>query len=685
MASTRTLHALLIGIDEYETVRPLAGCVQDVRSLEEYLNTQNEFNVSLEILTSDSSKKPTKQHIVEAFQQHFSTVNPGDVILFYFAGHGVREHTDVPAFQRVETDNCLATLVCYDTSANSRPGGVGTTLSDKELRYLLHKHTANKGAHVLFITDCCHSGGNTRNLEGNIPLTGEDVEITELTSRLATPQALPARSYDGFLFKDEIPLSALSDEHVLLEELFPEAEHIHMAACRNVEEAWESRREDGSVGGYFTITLLDILRQIPSGISYYELRNRATSVMRNMKRKPQTPQIYASSKNPNEIYSTFLSGSPGRRPAYCNVSYNEALGWTIDLGAIHGIPVNTSEETTPVKVLADNEQSFSARVIQVFPGYCRIEFDDQPPSKTGIYRGYVEGAAYKPINVLVKGDQEAIDNFTSKYNEKTPNSENTAINITTSEDLSDYVLQGNNGELTITHPFDDKPLVEQINGYDPICMELAYNYLLHMSRWNFIHQLHHSKTQLHTGAPSHLKMYPVEIEIFQLQPDGSELALNLLEEQVEMNLNLRDNQGNHITKLRIKITNHSSQPLYCSLVYMSMTFASYPTLLPTRGIWLNEGESSEAADGNYITVKHDSFIEDFNWDHSKDYIKLIMSTSEFDPMIMYLSDLPHPTNVVKRGDSTRSLIVPDPRNTPPREDWSTRLVELYTNRMQIIA
>jgi len=680
MATTRTLHALLIGIDTYESVRPLAGCIQDVRSVEDFLKTQKEFNLSLKILTSDGSEKPTKANIVKAFSTHFEAVQPGDVILFYFAGHGVRERTNVPAFLRVEPDGCLATLVCYDTQARSGHKGEGSTLSDKELRYLLYKYTAPKNAHVVFITDCCHSGGNSRNLEGGQPITGEQVDVQELTSRLATPQALPERPYEGFIFSNEISLQTLSNDQVILDEFFPEADHIHMAACRNVEEAWEARRDDGSIGGYFTITILDILKKISAGLSYYELRKRATSIMRDMKRKPQTPQIYASNKNPNEIYSTFLKGTPGKRPAYCTVTYNQATGWTIDLGAIHGIPVNTEEDPTPVKVIAEDESTYLARVIRVFPGYCQIEYDGNTPEKTGFYKGWVEGVAYLPINVFLAGKKEAIDNFKKKYEEKNPEGENPAISLIDTEELADYVLRGEQDQMIITYPFDSKPLVEQIFGYQPISMELAYNYLLHISRWNFIHQLHHPKTRLHDNPPHGIEMYPVEVQIFQLQPDHSEKELKLETEQVEIDFNMKDNFNHPITKMRIKITNHHSQPLYCSLIYMSMTFASFPTLLPTRGMWLNTGESAEAADGNYITVKHSKYINDFDWDHSKDFIKLVMSTSEFDPMIMYLSDLPHPLISPNRGTETRTLLVPDPQNTPPREDWSTKLITLFTNR-----
>jgi len=676
----RKLHALLVGIDQYETVRPLAGCVKDVKSISDYLQTLTEFDLSLQTLTSDQASKPTKDRIVNAFQTHFSSVEPGDVILFYFAGHGVREKTDLPAFKRVESDDCLATLVCYDTRAQSSTDGKGTTLSDKELRYLLHTYTAHKGAHVLVITDCCHSGGNTRNLAHGAPLSGLDVPVESLTSRLATPQALPSRSYGGFIFSSELSEYQLENEDVVLDEILPQGEHIHIAACRDVEEAWEARRPDGSVGGYFTITLLDILDKARGGISYYELRNRATSLMRSMKTKPQTPQIYASSKNPNEIYSTFLTGTPGKRPIYCNVTYNKAEGWTIDLGAIQGIAVNTDETATPVKVEASSGDTYKAVVKTVFPGYSRINFVGRKPDPEKIYRGFVEGAAYRPISVWLTGETEGISLFQRKYDEKTPNGENTAIQLVTSENLADYKVTFSEDIILITQSFDDKPLVEEITGYDLTTMELTYNYLLHISRWNFIHRLNHPKTELHKHAPSQLKMYPVEIQVFQLQDNNREREIDLTQERIELNLNLRDRDNSPITKIRVKITNHGEQSLYCCLVYMSMTFASYPTLLPTKGVWLQPGASAEAADGQYITVKHEAFIKEFGWDHSQDFIKLIMSTTEFDPMIMFLNELPKPRKARTRSTQTRMLLVSEPRSTPPKDDWSTKLVELYTNR-----
>ena len=677
-AARRNLYALLVGIDRYESIRGLQGCVQDVRSMQSYLGKLTEFTPQIKVLTSPGEELPTKENLISGFRDHLSQAQKGDVVLFYFAGHGVREKTHIPAFQRVEPDNCLETLVCYDSKVQSGPGMTGTMLADKEIRYLMNTYLNHEDTHVLVITDCCHSGGNTRSLVSEID------EEEGLSSRMARPRPIPARRYDGFLFHEEIPLEKLEPADVLMEELLPQARHIQMAACRAVEEAWEARRPNGSVGGFFTITLLEILQQASAGISYYELKERATTLMKNMKKRPQTPQVYASGPDPNDLYQSFLSGSTSPKPTFCAVSYNMAEGWNINLGAIHGVPANADKNPVDIQVTDGAGNTFEAKTLEVFPGSSTIKFMGKAPEKSAAnLRGEIEGIGIHPLNIFIEGDQSGMESFLRIFQEHSQDGQNIALELVQKEGDAQYVVRPREGRFYLTHPFDDKPLIEPAWGQEPDWAQVMYDYLIHISQWTFFNKLHHADTHLHKNAPPSYKMYPIEVKVFQKLSNGEELEWDVSKERIELELDSLTDRDQPCTHIRVQLINHSDKELYCVLLYMNMLFTSNPGILPGNGVWLEPGGKVEAAGGNYIEVKHYPYVDYFKWDYFLDTLKLIISTEQFDPMMLFLPELPQPPKSTLRDiDEARSWSIPDPGNSPPPKDWSTFKVEVYTRKPQ---
>ena len=86
--------ALVIGINHYQKVNPLFGCVNDAHSVKSMLerNSDGTVNFHVEILTASSekdsiSRKDIKNKVDELFKDN------SDIALFYFAGHGHIEMT----------------------------------------------------------------------------------------------------------------------------------------------------------------------------------------------------------------------------------------------------------------------------------------------------------------------------------------------------------------------------------------------------------------------------------------------------------------------------------------------------------------------------------------------------------------------------------------------------------------
>ena len=84
--------AVIIGINEYENVKPLDFCVNDANSIEKLLieNFDFEPNNILKL----TNQAATLQGIRNTFSQIMKEAGTDDRVLIYFAGHGITD--DLP-------------------------------------------------------------------------------------------------------------------------------------------------------------------------------------------------------------------------------------------------------------------------------------------------------------------------------------------------------------------------------------------------------------------------------------------------------------------------------------------------------------------------------------------------------------------------------------------------------------
>ncbi|MCW9189573.1 caspase family protein, partial [Klebsiella pneumoniae] len=84
--------ALVIGIDHYDKISPLYGCVNDAYSVKSVLERHSDgsVNFAVKLMTATGPTKPiNRKEIKQAAEQLFE--GDSDVALFYFAGHGYIE------------------------------------------------------------------------------------------------------------------------------------------------------------------------------------------------------------------------------------------------------------------------------------------------------------------------------------------------------------------------------------------------------------------------------------------------------------------------------------------------------------------------------------------------------------------------------------------------------------------
>ncbi len=152
-AFSQSKKALLIGINDYSNV---PGCISfngsddDIAMMKSLLLSKYRFKENdIEILFD---KEATKQGIVDALNKITSGIKIGDIIVFYFTGHGSYQKNSLSFNNPSKLDEGIVT---YDA------GETKVLLRDKELAHLFDK-MIKRGAVLTCIYDCCHSGGMSR-------------------------------------------------------------------------------------------------------------------------------------------------------------------------------------------------------------------------------------------------------------------------------------------------------------------------------------------------------------------------------------------------------------------------------------------------------------------------------------------------------------------------------------------
>jgi len=153
--------ALVVGIDYYQNIKPLHGCVNDAYSVKSVLERHGNgtINFPVNLLTSTGpdnliTKKELKENVIELFK------DDSEVALFYFAGHGYIE----------TTGGFLITSDC-------QYGDDGFSLNE-----LLSIANKSKAKNKVIILDSCHSGFVGTNISDENALLCEGLTILTASS-----------------------------------------------------------------------------------------------------------------------------------------------------------------------------------------------------------------------------------------------------------------------------------------------------------------------------------------------------------------------------------------------------------------------------------------------------------------------------------------------------------------------
>lgn len=660
------LYALIVGIGAYEQVRALRGPVGDAEAMNRYLQKQTDFVPNLLLLTD---KQATKIALIDGFQTHLAQAGPNDTILFYFAGHGAQEFADLDLWI-TETDGKLECLVCYDGDA---PQVHDFLLADKELRYLIGQVGAT-GAHVVSIFDCCHSGDNTRAFDLlAAALDGQDVRDRRI------PDPAPRRPYEGFFFHQTIAADQLKAQGVAV--VIPETLHVQMAACESDESAVEANAE-----GIFTKNLLAVLEAAHGQITYSDLHNRVRQYMRfGYEQRPRVyvPETTEGGEAKKGLMSRgFLNQPIDPDTLSASATFNQRMGWLLDVGAIHGLAAG---KTSAIQLHDPaNDTVLLADLERVGPDYAVLKLTDevaQTMDKAAVYRATIAGLLTQPLRLHFANhggpNNDLPDLLKPSGNPAQPALTDGLVIPEDDESRADYTLNVRNGLYYVTKPNDpNRPLIRPALADEPKVFNWLTNDLRHVAKWEYLKNLRNPEV-----------VNPVLT--VELMPAGAATVKPTEAHPPAVLITYTNNNGKWSTTLTLRLTNPTEQPVYCTALYLSRDFMAFPDFLPANcriepGQTVTLGLPEEKAPTGRRTafsMELEPVIREYNWPIATEYFKLLVTTdplSEKTLAFLRLNALPSPpvlADRLKRSD-TRGSIKTKLDEAEPLPDWSTQTITL---------
>jgi len=636
---TRNIYAVLVGINEYDPasgVRNLQGCVQDIGTIQEYLESRIPPE-QLHLLPPLLNEKATRQAVIDAFRNHLCQAGSEDTVLFYYAGHGSQE--DAPEeFWTIEPDRLNETLVCYDSRTEH-----GLELADKELATLIGE-AAQKNPHVVLVLDCCHSGSGTRD-----PL--QEVEERRL------PKSDRKRLLNSYLFSaseiDSLKPVSRSPEKNPTGWSLPRGRHVVFAACRDHETAKECPTENGQRRGVFSRFLMEALTQANGNLSYRDLFQQTNALVRS-NIAAQSPQLEATVTEDLDL--PFLgTGAIAPREPYFTVSYQSELGWIINGGAMHGIAAPTGEEKTllslfPFTTAAQSSGDVSqpaqpireAEVVTVRPQLSQIKLKGlESLDRLTTLKAVVVSQPLPPMGVRLTAampEDEIGVNLVRDALKVAGSNQTPSLYIAEEPDpdKAAFRLLAKSGEYLVTRPTNDRPLITQLRDYTSENAAETVRNLEHIARWLKVVDLQ---------SPSSSRVPPGALQIQIVKGEGDKnSAETITEPQIRLEQELIDGEWKK-AKFRVKLTNQSQDILFCSLFDLTERFAVKPLL----SVRLESGETAWVKDGQPLG----GFIPDDLWQQGitefKDILKVIACISDFDATMMEQGNLGKPLPPTERS------------------------------------
>lgn len=296
-------YGLFVGINEYtfEGGR-LYGAVNDATNLRRVMIDSFNFEPGHSTLLTDAHA--TREAIIRNINEYASIVQAGDLFVFTFSGHGTvfpdAASEELDETRQIEMDVMLPggrfvlPRGLYDSSlvpvnAGDEAGGRAwkNLILDDEL-YNLFSTFTRKGAHVVFISDSCHSG-----------TVGKGAGTEQARVKFLSPlNVLKVSSLD------QLRDAQLRGQRRVGARNMGRGSYLVLTGSRDDEFSLDVGRGTPDAAGLFTKTLLTVIQRNGARLTYSQLMARVQPEVRRQARaqdNEQTPQLDARFGNSGAV------------------------------------------------------------------------------------------------------------------------------------------------------------------------------------------------------------------------------------------------------------------------------------------------------------------------------------------------------------------------------------------------
>jgi uncharacterized caspase-like protein len=151
------MHALIVGIDKYNTVGELDGAVNDAQDIASSLRF-----VGVKDIVTLFDEQVTRKSLLAGWEGIMKRAKSGDTIFFTYAGHGGEEPEHVKGSEKTGKDQTLLFPRYHPRTENN-----AERMIDDEIMLLLKQATDAKVS-IVMVMDACHSGTMTRGIDTRV-------------------------------------------------------------------------------------------------------------------------------------------------------------------------------------------------------------------------------------------------------------------------------------------------------------------------------------------------------------------------------------------------------------------------------------------------------------------------------------------------------------------------------------
>jgi hypothetical protein len=252
------IHAIIVGIDQYQHLARLKGAVADGRDIEASLR-----GIGIQDIAALYDGEADRDSILKAVDDLSVRVRAGDLVILSIAGHGAQEPERVKGSESDGKD-AVFLLAGFDAAA----AGTRQRILDKEFNHLI-RIFESRGARVLFVADTCSGGGLAREVDPRgAELIYRAVPSYAITDDELKPVSTPSDAFSTELdFARTIFLAAVDKHSKAPEIMVPGVDGYRGALSYAVARALEGAADANGDGDITIEELFSYVRQVTYQLS----------------------------------------------------------------------------------------------------------------------------------------------------------------------------------------------------------------------------------------------------------------------------------------------------------------------------------------------------------------------------------------------------------------------------------